>query len=222
MLIESCKEFVRHLKEYREFCIVYHENPDGDCIGSAYGLALALRSAGCRCAVLGQHKVPEAFRETVGEWTQDPLSDPVYLAVDCADRARTGKDHLDHPYRFWIDHHGAADEQAEFELTDPHRSACSELILEVIEEYGIPVTPQIADLLYTAIITDTNCFRSPCLDRRTFETAARLAGYGAAVKTIGRQHRFLRPEKRMRIEQAMLDRTHFLHDGRLITVIVRK
>ena len=217
MLI-TCKQFAEELKKHREFYIVYHENPDGDCIGSAYALALALRSAGCRTAVLGQHGVPEAFRGTVGDWKQDVLKEPVYLAVDCANRQRTGSDHENHPYRFWIDHHGDPKEQAAFELTDPHHSACSELILDLIEEMQIPVTPQMADLLYTAIITDTNCFRSPCTRQSSFETAARLAGYGAAVDRIGRQQRFLRPESRMRVEQMMLNRTHFLYDSRLITV----
>ena len=219
MLI-TCAAFAQKLRQYQEFCIVYHVNPDGDCIGSAFALAEALQSAGCRCAVCGEDPVPEAYADAAAGFRQDPVSQPVWLAVDCADRARTGAAYQDKPFTFWIDHHGSDSEEAAFELTDHSRSACSELILELIEALEIPVTARIADRLYMAILTDTNCFRSPCTNQGTFAAAAKLAGYGARVSVLGRKYRLLRPEQRMRAEAAMLARTHFLHGGRLITAVL--
>jgi len=219
-MLVTCEEFAEKLRQYNEICIVYHEGPDGDCIGSAYGLAEALRTAGCQCAVLGQDPVPEPYQVMTEGWKQDTPVHPVYIGVDCADRARTGKLYQDKEYLFWIDHHGSEQEQAAFELTDPSRSACSELILELIEKMQIPVTANIADMLYSAMITDTNCFRTPSVSSRTFETAARLAAYGADVSAIGRRYRFHKPERRLRLEAAMLAHTHFLYGGRLITSVL--
>lgn len=221
-MLVTCAELARNLRQYRAFCIVYHERPDGDCIGSAYGLATALRSAGCQCAVLGQDAVPEPYRVLTENWVQDNPEHPVYIGVDCADRSRTGKPYQDMEYLFWIDHHGSPEPQAQFELTDPSRGACSELILELIEELGIPVTKAIADMLYTAIITDTNCFRSPCVNANTFSCAARLAAYGADVSAIARRYRFQKPERRLRLEAAMLAQTHFLYDSRLVSTVLRQ
>ena len=48
--------------ENAQFCIVYHINPDGDCIGSAYALMLILRTLGAKCAVCGRDPVPANFR----------------------------------------------------------------------------------------------------------------------------------------------------------------
>ena len=219
MLI-TCAAFAQKLRQYQEFCIVYHVNPDGDCIGSAFALAEALQSAGFRCAVCGKDPVPEAYAAAAAGFRQDSVSQPVWLAVDCADRARTGAAYQDKPFTFWIDHHGSGREEAAYELTDPSRSACSELILELIEALEIPVTAQIADRLYLALVTDTNCFRAPCTNQNTFAAAARLAGCGARVSVLGRKYRLLRPEQRMRADAAMLARTHFLYGGRLITAVL--
>ena len=43
------------------------------------------------------------------------------------------------------------------------------------------VTKQIADLLYTAIVTDTMCFRTTDTKVQTFEVAAELAKAGADI-----------------------------------------
>lgn len=40
----TIKEIAEKLKEYDNYCIVYHIRPDGDCIGTALGLCLALQS----------------------------------------------------------------------------------------------------------------------------------------------------------------------------------
>ena len=45
---------------YNDYRIVYHVRPDGDCIGSAYALALALQSIGKKCDVKGEYSVPKA------------------------------------------------------------------------------------------------------------------------------------------------------------------
>ena len=55
------------LKEARTVCIVGHIRPDGDCIGSQLGLALALEAAGKEVTIWNQDSVPPKLRFPGGE-----------------------------------------------------------------------------------------------------------------------------------------------------------
>ena len=50
------------LKDAHRICIVGHIRPDGDCIGSQLGLALALQNAGKDVTVWNQDVVPDKLR----------------------------------------------------------------------------------------------------------------------------------------------------------------
>lgn len=58
----TIKETAKKLKEYDNYCIVYHIRPDGDCIGSSFALALVLKSIGKKCTVKGQDEIPRIHR----------------------------------------------------------------------------------------------------------------------------------------------------------------
>ena len=80
----SVREMAEKLKEYDNYCIVYHIRPDGDCIGSAFGLCLALQSVGKKCTVRGQDEIPRIHRYMTDKVRRDDVGEPVYIAVDCA------------------------------------------------------------------------------------------------------------------------------------------
>lgn len=46
------------IRAHETFCIVGHLRPDGDCIGSQLGLALALKNAGKKVVCWNEHPVP--------------------------------------------------------------------------------------------------------------------------------------------------------------------
>jgi len=52
---------VESLRESRNFCIVGHIRPDGDCVGSQLGLALALRNEGKKVACWNEDPIPQKF-----------------------------------------------------------------------------------------------------------------------------------------------------------------
>ena len=100
----SIKEMAQKLKEYNNYCIVYHIRPDGDCIGTAFGLCLALQSIGKKCTVEGQDEIPRIHRYMTDNVKLDKISEPVYIAVDSASRQRVGT-YGDKHFTFCIDHH---------------------------------------------------------------------------------------------------------------------
>ena len=215
----TIKEIAQRLKEYEEFCIVYHVRPDGDCIGSSYAFALALQSLGKKCTVQAEYRVPRAYKALADHVVLDKVDSPVYVAVDSSDLSRVGT-FSDLSYTFCIDHHRGNSLPATYKYVEEDCGACSEIILKLIMELGVEITKPMADLLYLALLTDTLCFRTSDTDKQSFETAAVLAECGADIYNIGRKYMFIKSASRMKIESILKDSLHMLCDNRLITGII--
>ncbi|MBQ9696270.1 MAG: DHH family phosphoesterase [Oscillospiraceae bacterium] len=215
----NAQEIAWEMINYTEFRIVYHIRPDGDCIGSAYALGLALQSVGKRCEVIGEYPVPAQHRYLTDVFRSDPLTDPVWVSVDSAGPDRAGCYGGEH-FTFCIDHHRGNSIEADFKCVEEDCGACSEIILKVIRGIGAQVTKSVADLLYMALVSDTMSFRTADTDAQTFETAAELYRCGADVYRIGRNHTFYKSAGRMRIEQLLTESFHYTCEGRILTGII--
>lgn len=215
----SIEKMAEKLREYQEFRIVYHIRPDGDCIGSSFALALALKSIGAKCEVVGRDEVPHVHRFMTDRVTSDELVSPVYIAVDSSSPDRTGSYQNEH-FTFCIDHHRDNSIAADYKYVEPDCGACSEIILKLIQAMGIPVSRDIADLLYTALVTDTMCFRTADTSIQSFETAAELARCGADIYNIGRRNMFVKSPQRLKIEKILSDSFHFTCGNQILTGII--
>lgn len=85
---------------------------------------------------------------------------------------------------------------------------------------NIPITKQIADLLYTALVTDTRCFQTSDTSVQSFETAAALLKLGADAYEISKRNILVKSKGRRMIEDYLKDSLHFSCDDRLITGII--
>lgn len=215
----TIEEMAERLKEYREFQIVYHIRPDGDCIGSAYALALALKSLGAKCKVIGQDPVPALHREMTDRVEMDEPVDPVSVSVDTATPARAGI-YADTHFTFCIDHHRDNSVQADYRYVEEDCGACGEIILKLIRAMGVTVTKQMADFLYTALVMDTMCFRTTDTGPQSFETAAELARMGADVYRIGRKTMYIKTPQRLEIEGRLRSTFRSLCGGKLVTGVL--
>ena len=215
----SIKEMAEKLLSYDEYAIVYHIRPDGDCIGSSFALALALQSVGKRCAVVGRDPVPQIHQFMTNKVKQDTLTSPVYISLDAVSPQRTGN-YADKHFTFCIDHHRNNSINADFKYVEEDCGACSEIIFKLLNEMNITITKQMADLLYTALVTDTRCFQTSDTSVQSFETAAALAKLGADTFNISRQNCFVKSKGRRMIEDILKDSLHFSCEGRLMTGII--
>ena len=215
----SIQEMAKLFEMYNDYRIVYHVRPDGDCIGSAYALALALQSIGKKCDVKGEYSVPKAYQYLTDKVVLNDVSEPVYIAVDSSSSDRLGT-FQNERYTFCIDHHHDNSIKAEYKYVEVDCGACSEIIFKLIQCMKINMTKDMADLLYTALVTDTMCFRTSDVSQQSFETAAALAGYGADVCNIARRHMFLKSPQRVKIENILKNSFHFTCDDRICTGII--
>ncbi len=187
-IIDRILEIVR---EHQTFCIVGHVRPDGDCIGSQLGLALALRNEGKQVTVWNQDAIPQKYKFLVPNGLmQKPKTGEKFdcvIATDCASFQRLGKagDGIgDRKIFINIDHHESNTRYADVNWVSPREPSCGELIYRLMKVARWPITKPIADLLFTAISTDTGSFQYATTRPGTFHVGAELVTRGANLAKI--------------------------------------
>lgn len=218
-MLVTIKEMAEKILSYDEFAIVYHIRPDGDCIGSSFALALGLQSIGKRCAVVGRDPVPLIHQHMTNAVPKNELTSPVYFSVDTVSPQRTGN-YADKHFTFCIDHHRNNSIDTDYKYVEEDCGACSEAIFKLLKELNITITKQIADLLYTALVTDTRCFQTSDTSVQSFETAAELLKLGADAYEISRRNIFVKTKGKRMIEDLLKESLHFSCNDRLITGII--
>jgi len=179
------------IREHKTFCIVGHMRPDGDCIGSQLGLALALRNEGKRVTVWNQDAIPLKYKFLVGDGLiEKPKAGQKFdcvIATDCASYERLGKvgDCVkQRKVLINIDHHATNPRYGDVNWVSPREPSTGELIYRLLKVARWPITPPIADLLFAAISTDTGSFQYPNTRPGTFHAGAELVTRGANLAKI--------------------------------------
>ncbi len=197
-------EVVSVLTEKRTFLIAGHVNPEGDAIGSAVALALALRGIGKKAEVVNRDPLPRqlAFLRYEGVFSQRPaITEPVdaLVVVDCGDLKRTGffeGGPLPIDVLVNIDHHLTNPGFGDVNWVVPEAAATGEMIYDLLKEMQIPMTPAIATALYTALLSDTGAFRYANTNEKSLRIGAELIEKGADPALIARGlFEIIRPEK---------------------------
>ena len=175
----------------RRVALSTHMNADGDGCGSEVALARMLAQRGLDVCIVNPTPWPELFDFLLGngvrnETARGPaaLKDVDLLVVlDISDVKRLGG--LSDAVRalavpkLVIDHHIASDDPAgSVVLTDITACATGELVYDLACERGFDITPEIAQALYAAILTDTGSFRFSNTSPRCHAMAAALLAQG--------------------------------------------
>ena len=179
------------IREHKTFCIVGHVRPDGDCVGSQLGLALALRNEGKKVVVWNEDPVPQKYRfldpDGVFQKPKRGMKFDCVIATDCANFERLGKAGQYSANRktlINIDHHESNPRYGDVNWVSPREASTGELILRLLKVARWPITKPIADLLFTAISTDTGSFQYPTTRPGTFHAGADLVTRGADLAKI--------------------------------------
>lgn len=212
-----------YLKEHDNYTILTHAHPDGDTLGSGFGLCLALRSLGKKANVINEEELPRKFLYLDVE--KQDFEEQTVVAVDIADTALMGKGvEAEYAKRvdLSIDHHGSNRQYAALNLIDSAAAAAAEIIVELIELMGVEITKDIADRLYTGISTDTGCFRYANVTPKTHLLAAQLMCYGADAAKINTLMFETKTRTYAALERLALDGMEFYYDGKCAIVTITR
>lgn len=182
------REVTELVRAGRSFLLLAHLYPDGDVLGSQLGLGLALRAAGRQVTFACHHPVPDPFPFLPGagevqQWKEGRGGYDVVVTLDCPDPSRVGGllEGCQGPGTrvLNIDHHRDNRRYGDVNWVQPEAAATGEMVYDLIEAMGLPLSPEVAVNLYTAIVADTGSFRYSNTTPKTFRIAARLLEAGA-------------------------------------------
>ncbi len=165
------------------FGITSHVRPDGDSLGSSLGLYWLLRALDKDVEVIMRDPAPHAYRQLPGAAAVrvTPAVDRPYDAVfviECSDMDRPGLIDLEKQFVVNIDHHSTTALFGAINWIDPTASAVGEMIYNLCKATGVRVTKEIAEGVYTALLTDTGSFHYSNTTERTFKIASELVRTG--------------------------------------------
>ena len=194
------------LLSHDNYLILTHLRPDGDTVGCAAGLCLALRQAGKTAHVLPNPEVTTLFSPYLeGLLAPDSYSGDTVVSVDIAARSLFPANAIPYLERvdLAIDHHPSQEFFAKETCLDASRAACGELVYEIVQSF-CQITPEIGTPLYVAISTDCGCFCYGNTTADTHRVAAALIEAGVPVARLNKIHFRTKSIRRMKLESAII------------------
>jgi phosphoesterase RecJ-like protein len=213
------------LREHDRFLVTTHENPDGDALGSLLATTLTLEALG-KDAVMylyGDVPIPTEYQfMELRRLTREPPHDAaerVLVAVDCANEDRIGHDLglvERAPLTIDIDHHHDNTRFGDVNLIVSEASSTGEVLRDLLRELGVALTPDIAEALYIALVTDTGRFQYANTTPKALRLAAELVDAGADVHSIFQQVYESVQFQKLKLLARALDRAEVYEGGRIV------
>jgi phosphoesterase RecJ-like protein len=213
------------LREHDRFLVVTHENPDGDALGSLLATTVVLRQLGkdAQMFLYGSAPLPReyGFMRLDGLLRElpDDIGERVLVAVDCAKADRIGADPA--PVEraklvIDIDHHHDNTRFGAVNLIVADASSTGEVLRDVFAELGVELTPEIAEPLYIALVTDTGRFQYTNTTPKALRLAAELVEAGADVHQVFQQVYESVEFAKLKLLARALERARVLEGGRIV------
>jgi phosphoesterase RecJ-like protein len=217
------------IREHKTFCIVGHVRPDGDCIGSELGLALALINEGKKVFCWNEDAVPQKLKfldpDGVFQKPKPGQKFDCVIATDCASFPRlgvAGECVNDRKLLINIDHHESNTRYGDLNWISAREPSTGELIYRLLRAARWSVTKQIADCLFTAISTDTGSFQYATTRPRTLRIAGDLVARGANLGKICEEVYQSYPLSRARLLKHVYSKFRLTHDNRIAWFWLKK
>jgi bifunctional oligoribonuclease and PAP phosphatase NrnA len=213
------------LGRHDRFLLVTHENPDGDALGSILAAKLALDSLGKDSVMFlgGDTDPPSEYSfMPLGALRRDLPEDAaerVLVALDCANAARTGlpAELIERvPLSLDIDHHHDNTRFGRINLVVPDASSTGEIVRDILRELAVELTPEIAEALYIALVTDTGRFQYTNTTPRALRLAAELVEAGVDVQRVFQGIYESVELAKLKLLARALERTQIHEGGRLV------
>ncbi len=206
----------------RKFLVASHVDPDGDAVGSAFAACFALTGLGKDAAVYLHDSVPyrysflprpAALLHELPENGYDAV-----IVVDCGDLYRVGDGHASLKQKGFlvnIDHHAANRAFGQINIIDERASSTAEILYLILKSLHVQFTSDIAVNLYTAVVTDTGCFRYENTTERAFSICEEMIGFGVSPASVAAKVYENHPKERFQLLGLVLTTLETVHEDRI-------
>ena len=212
-----------------DLLLTAHHDPDADCLGSMLGLYHMFAGKQRGWVMVLEDEIPQNLHflpevELIVHPQQILRRPAAVLLVDCGEVSRVSRGWLDTyiglPF-YCIDHHISNDFKGELAVVEPDASSTGEIVAALCETAGQPLSTEAATCLYSAIVSDTGCFRYENTTPRALEIAARLLRLGVDMEQVRIKLFENRSPSGIAILQTALNNLQFIAEGRLCYTFVR-
>ncbi len=189
-------KFIEIVESYDTIAVFRHQNPDGDALGSQFGMKswLEKRYPNKKIYALGHDSHNFTIFPEMDE--VEHLGNFIAIVLDTANTARIDDDRFELADKLIkIDHHPVVDDYGDLRIVDSSRGSCAEIVsdlLQNIDEYSF--NEEISSYLLAGILTDTIRFSIETTSSKTLCTAAFLVDCGANISKLN-QELFTRPRR---------------------------
>ena len=228
--LKTIDRIIEIIGESHTIAVCSHMRPDGDCIGSTLGLALALLDQGREVTCWNQDPVPSKLRFLdPDQLIQTPR--PIKRQFDCViavdsasiERLGTAQEHIaNRRILINIDHHASNTRFGDVNWIASKEPSSGELVYQLIRQAGWKITPRIAACLFTAISTDTGSFQYPSTLPETYYAAGDLVKKGANLATVCDEVYQSYPLSRVKLLKRVYNNFRLTHDNQIAYFWLKK
>ena len=212
------------IRGHDRFTLTTHENPDGDALGSLLAAKLAFDELGKDSVMVLHTDAPlpgeysfMPLAELRRRWPED-VSERVLVALDCANESRIGDQEVlgRVPFTLDIDHHHDNTRFGDVNLIIPDASSTGEVLRDLFRELDVELTPDIAEALYIALVTDTGRFQYTNTTPKALRLAAELVEAGADVHHVFQRVYENIEFAKLKLRARVLERAQVYEGGRIV------
>jgi phosphoesterase RecJ-like protein len=218
---DSIRQIRDQILQGRRFLITSHARPDGDSIGSQLAMAFALDALGRQVRIVNVDPAPDHYqgfpgleRIEIATRVERPEVDAV-IVMECSELSRTGVSGLEREYLINIDHHAGNQSFGALNWHDNSAAACGEMVFDLIQALGVPLSVEIATHIYLAILTDTGSFHYSNITPRTFDICRQCVEAGVTPAVMARRVFDSNSFGKLKLIGALLDDMELVDQGRL-------
>ena len=228
-MISSLTDIAQIISKINSALIFCHVRPDGDTLGSAEALYLALKKKGLRCDIVCDGEIPDKF-SFASSYNHILKPDEIkgnydaHISVDVPTEALLGMSwgiYKAGKIRIAIDHHLSNELYAEYtHISD--ESANTVIIYELIKSLGVEIDKEIAQAILIGIITDTGCFTHLNADAKSLEVASKAIEAGADLHSIVYNSYLKQTKTRAYFFADVISKMRFYLNDRLAVIVIGK
>ena len=224
------KRVISQLKKSKRVLLASHANPDGDAIASLLAMGLALDSLGKQTTFYNESPLPVVYRflpgvERIQHLLDTTESYDTAVILDCGSLERIGEvsDMVGQiPAIINIDHHYTNNGFGHYHCLMPSACATAEIIYKLMGAMEVPIDRDMAECIYTGILTDTGSFRFSNTNRTAFVICEEMVGRGVKPGQIAQHVYGTYSLGRIKLLNLALDSIEISPNGELALMVVTR
>ena len=190
--MNNIEGFFDYIEKSKNICLISHQYPDGDSLGSLLMLNEYIISIEKQADIFVEGKIPYNYEMFIDKdvikfkYDENKHYD-LLIVLDCGDVSRLGKFSkiINNTSKIiCVDHHVTNTNFAHINIVDSNISSTGELLYKIFTSTNKKLTKQMAEYIYISIITDTGKFTYANTSSNTYKIVGELVDLGINILEI--------------------------------------